>query len=305
MIRYAVSKILWGIFVILGTATVAFIVLRVVPGNPLTLILQGTPTTPQLVHSIDSQFHLNDPLIVQYFLYLGALAHGNLGVSIANGQSVSTQIFAVLPTTLQLVATATVFGGVVGLLLGLVASWTRFRWLDRLISSSNVVLSSIPAFWAGLILLTFFSFSLGWFPAAGNAGFRSIVLPTISLSLPVIAIVSQLIRDSMKEVLLEPYVLAARAKGLSESAVRLKHALRNAVGPALTAVGVIVGSLITGAVVVEQVFARQGIGALALHAITEKDFPMVQGIVLIVAAGYVATNILTEIVHAILDPRIR
>jgi ABC-type dipeptide/oligopeptide/nickel transport system permease component len=305
MIRYALSKILWGFFVIFGTATVAFVVLRIVPGNPLTLILQGTPTTPQLVHSIDSQFHLNDPIIVQYFLYLEALAHGNLGVSIANGQSVSTQIFSVLPTTMQLVGTATVFGVVVGFLLGLAASWTRFRWLDRVLSAGNVVLASIPAFWAGLILLTFFSFSLRWFPAAGNTGLKSIVLPTISLSLPVIAIVAQLIRDSMKEVMLEPYVLAARSKGLSESAVRLKHALRNAVGPALTAVGVIVGSLVTGAVVVEQVFARQGLGTLALRAITEKDFPMVQGVVLIVAAGFVVTNIITEIVHAILDPRIR
>jgi len=305
VIRYAASKILWGVVVIWGTATVAFVVLRVVPGNPLTLILQGTPTTPQLVHAIDSQFHLNDSILVQYFLYLNALLHGNLGVSIANGQSVGSQIFAVLPATLQLVATATIFGGVLGLALGLVASWTRFRWLDRLIGASNVVLSSIPAFWAGLILLTFFSFSLGWFPAAGNNGFRSIVLPTISLSLPVIAIVAQLIRDAMKEVLLEPYVLAARAKGLSESTVRLRHALRNALGPALTAVGVIVGSLITGAVVVEQVFAREGIGALALRAITEKDFPMVQGVVLVVAAGYVVTNIVTEIVHALVDPRIR
>jgi peptide/nickel transport system permease protein len=193
----------------------------------------------------------------------------------------------------------------VGFLLGLAASWTRFRWLDRVLSAGNVVLASIPAFWAGLILLTFFSFSLRWFPAAGNTGLKSIVLPTISLSLPVIAIVAQLIRDSMKEVMLEPYVLAARSKGLSESAVRLKHALRNAVGPALTAVGVIVGSLVTGAVVVEQVFARQGLGTLALRAITEKDFPMVQGVVLIVAAGFVVTNIITEIVHAILDPRIR
>jgi len=305
VIRYAASKILWGVVVIWGTATVAFVVLRVVPGNPLTLILQGTPTTPQLVHAIDSQFHLNDSILVQYFLYLNALLHGNLGVSIANGQSVGSQIFAVLPATLQLVATATIFGGVLGLALGLVASWTRFRWLDRLIGASNVVLTSIPAFWAGLILLTFFSFSLGWFPAAGNNGFRSIVLPTISLSLPVIAIVAQLIRDAMKEVLLEPYVLAARAKGLSESTVRLRHALRNALGPALTAVGVIVGSLITGAVVVEQVFAREGIGALALRAITEKDFPMVQGVVLVVAAGYVVTNIVTEIVHALVDPRIR
>jgi ABC-type dipeptide/oligopeptide/nickel transport system permease component len=215
MIRYALSKILWGFFVIFGTATVAFVVLRIVPGNPLTLILQGTPTTPQLVHSIDSQFHLNDPIIVQYFLYLEALAHGNLGVSIANGQSVSTQIFSVLPTTMQLVGTATVFGVVVGFLLGLAASWTRFRWLDRVLSAGNVVLASIPAFWAGLILLTFFSFSLRWFPAAGNTGLKSIVLPTISLSLPVIAIVAQLIRDSMKEVMLEPYVLAARSKGLS------------------------------------------------------------------------------------------
>ncbi len=305
MLRYAATKVLWGIVVILGTATVAFIVLRVVPGNPITLLLDGTPVSPAVAHAIKSQFHLNDPLIVQYFLYMGALFRGNLGVSMQNGQSVSTQIFAVLPTTLELVGAATLLGVVLGTASGLVASWTSWRWLDRLLSAGSVLLASIPAFYAGLLLLTLFSFTLGWFPAAGENGFKSLVLPAITLALPVIAIVAQMVRDGMREVMLEPYIFAARAKGLSESAVRFRHALRNAVGPALTAVGVTLGSLVTGAVVIEQVFARQGVGQLAITAITHRDFPLVQGVVLVVAFAYVIVNIVVEIAHAFLDPRVR
>jgi len=305
VLRYAASKVLWGIVVIFGTATVAFIVLRVVPGNPITLLLNGTPVSPAVAHAIKAQFHLGDPLIEQYFLYLGALLHGNLGISMENGQNVAPQIFSVLPTTLELVGAATLIGVVVGSASGLIASWTRWRWLDRLLSASSVLLASIPAFYAGLLLLTLFSFTLGWFPAAGDNGFKSLVLPAITLSLTVIAIIAQMVRDGMREVLLEPYIFAARAKGLSESAVRFRHALRNAVGPPLTAVGVTLGSLVTGAVVIEQVFARQGIGQLAINAITHRDFPVVQGVVLVVAFAYVVVNILVEVLHAYLDPRIR
>jgi peptide/nickel transport system permease protein len=305
VLRYAATKVLWGIVVILGTATVAFIVLRIVPGNPITLLLNGTPVAPAVAHAIKAQFHLGDPLIEQYFLYLGALFEGNLGVSMENGQNVAPQIFTVLPTTLELVGAATLIGVVFGAASGLIASWTRWRWLDRLLSASSVLLASIPAFYAGLLLLTLFSFTLGWFPAAGENGFKSLVLPAVTLSLTVIAIIAQMVRDGMREVMLEPYILAARAKGLSESAVRLRHALRNAVGPALTAVGVTLGSLVTGAVVIEQVFARQGIGQLAINAITHRDFPVVQGVVLVVAFAYVVVNILVEVLHAYLDPRIR
>jgi ABC-type dipeptide/oligopeptide/nickel transport system permease component len=305
MVRYAATKVLWGIVVILGTATVAFIVLRIVPGDPITLLLNGTPVAPAVAHAIKAQFHLNDPLIEQYFLYLGGLFKGNLGISMENGQNVAPQIFSVLPTTLELVGAATLIGVVVGTASGLVASWTRWRWLDRLLSASSVFLASIPAFYAGLLLLTLFSFTLGWFPAAGDNGFKSLVLPAVTLSLTVIAIIAQMVRDGMREVMLEPYIFAARAKGLSESAVRLRHALRNAVGPALTAVGVTLGSLVTGAVVIEQVFARQGVGQLAINAITHRDFPVVQGVVLVVAFAYVVVNILVEVLHAYLDPRIR
>jgi len=305
VLRYTATKVLWGVVVVFGTATVAFIVLRIVPGNPITLLLNGTPVAPAVAHSIKAQFHLGDPLIEQYFLYLGALFHGNLGISMENGQNVAPQIFSVLPTTLELVGAATLIGVVLGTASGLIASWTHWRWLDRILSATSVLLASIPAFYGGLLLLTLFSFTLGWFPAAGDNGFKSLVLPAFTLSLTVIAIIAQMVRDGMREVMLEPYIFAARAKGLSESAVRLRHALRNAVGPALTAVGVTLGSLVTGAVVIEQVFARQGVGQLALNAITHRDFPVVQGVVIVVAFAYVVVNILVEVLHAYLDPRIR
>lgn len=305
MLRYAATRLLWGLVVVLGAATAAFVVLRIVPGNPVTLVLNGSPATPQVVREITAQFHLGDPLIVQYLLYLGQLLRGNLGLSIQNGQSVATQIGAVLPSTLILVAAATVIGVVLGVAGGLVASLSRWSVVDRVLTSSYSVMSALPGFWVALLLLTAFSFHLGWFPAAGNSGLGSLVLPAVTLALPVVAIIGQLIRDGMKEVMTEPYILAARAKGAPETSVRLKHALRNALAPALTATGVVVGTLITGAVIVEQVFAREGIGQLAITAILHKDFPMVQGIVLVVAVAFVVLNILVEIGQALLDPRVR
>ena len=305
LVRYIAVKLIWGVVVVLGTATLAFIVLRVVPGDPIQLILAGGQTTPQVVDEITRQLHLNDSLGQQYLLYLEGLLHGNLGVSIVNGQSVSHQITAVLPTTLVLVGAATVIGVVLGVLGGLVASWSPWPIVNRLLTSLYTVLASLPGFWAALLLLTLFSFNLGWFPAAGTNGWGSLVLPALTLALPVIAIIGQLVRDGMCEVMLEPYIFAARAKGVSELSVRTKHALRNALTPVLTATGITIGSLITGAVVIEQIFARQGAGQLAVNAINHRDFPMVEGIVVVVAVAFVLLNILVEILHALLDPRVR
>jgi len=305
LLRYVAIKLFWGVVVVLGTATLAFIVLRVVPGDPIQLILAGGQTTPQVVDEITRQLHLNDSLGQQYLLYLEGLLHGNLGVSIVNGQSVTHQITAVLPTTLVLVGAATVIGVVLGVLGGLMASWSPWPIVDRLLTALYTVLASLPGFWAALLLLTLFSFNLGWFPAAGTNGWGSLVLPALTLALPVIAIIGQLVRDGMREVMLEPYIFAARAKGVSELSVRTKHALRNALTPVLTATGITIGSLITGAVVVEQIFARQGIGQLAVNAINHRDFPMVEGIVVVVAVAFVLLNILVEILHALLDPRVR
>jgi peptide/nickel transport system permease protein len=305
MTRILVSRFLWGLVVVLGTATVAFIVLRVVPGDPLALILEGGPSTPALVAQIKGQYHLNDPLIVQYLLYLRDLLRGSLGFSIVNGQGVAGQIGDVLPTTLLLVAVATVIGVGLGIAGGLTASWSPWRWVDGVLGAIYTVLASLPGFWAALLLLTLFSFRLGWFPAAGTHGVASLVLPALTLALPVIAIIGQLVRDGMKEVMVEPYIFAARAKGVSEASVRLRHALRNALTPVLTATGLTVGSLITGAVVVEQIFARQGLGQLAVNGITHRDYPMVQGVVLVVAVAFVLLSIAIDVLHAALDPRVR
>jgi peptide/nickel transport system permease protein len=305
VLRFTATRIGWALIVVLGTATVAFVMLRVVPGNPVTLIMNGGPAEPQVEQAITAQFHLSDPLIVQYFLYLDQLLHGSLGISIANGQSVASQIGAVLPSTLILVAAAMLIGLAAGIGAGVASAWTRWPVLDRALTAGYAVLASLPGFWVALLLLTAFSFHLGWFPAAGNSGFGSVVLPAVTLALPVIAIIGQLVRDGMKEVLTEPYILAARAKGVSQPVLLIRHALRNALVPALTASAVIVGSLITGAVIAEQVFAREGIGELAVNAITHKDYPLVQGVVLVVAVAFVVLSVTIDIGHALLDPRVR
>jgi peptide/nickel transport system permease protein len=305
MLRLIVSRVLWAIPVVWGTATLTFVVLHIVPGNPITVILQGQAASPGLIKEIRSQFHLADPTWKQYLLYLDQLVHGNLGISVSTGQHVSTLIRQSLPVTLELVWVSVVFTLVLGVGGGLLATWARWRVVDRIVSIVQTVGASTPSFWAGLLLLIAFSFELHWFPATGSQGYKSVVLPAVTLALAPAAIVGQLVRSSMREVLTEPYILAARAKGLSDGAVRVRHALRNALIPTLSITGVIFGSLITGSVIVEDVFARQGIGQLLIRGINGKDMQTTQGVVIVVALAYVVINLLIDIGYLVLDPRLR
>jgi peptide/nickel transport system permease protein len=305
MIRLIVNRLLWAIPVVWGAATLTFIVMHVVPGNPITSILNGQAASPAVVAAIKAQFHLGDPVWKQYLLYLDSLLHGDLGISVSTGQKVSHQIGETVGVTLELAGVAVVFSLVLGIGGGLLASWTRWRIVDRVVSAIQTVAGSTPVFWAGLLLLIAFSFDLRWFPATGTQGFKSVVLPAATLALAPAAIIGQLVRSSMREVLTEPYILNARAKGLSESSVRIHHALRNALISTLSITGVVFGSLITGAVVVEDVFARAGIGQLLIRGISNKDLQTAQGVVILVALTYVVVNLLIDIGYLILDPRLR
>jgi peptide/nickel transport system permease protein len=305
MIRFLLRRLLWAIPVLLGAVTLSFIMIRLIPGNPVKDMLAGQPSQPKLERLLTNQFHLNKPFIVQYWLYLTSVIRGNFGLSLVTGGSVLGAIGAVVGSTLALTGAATLIGLVLGFVGGLTTSWVKSRVIDRGATALQMVAISVPTFWLGLMLLELFSFDLHWFPATGNSGLKSLVLPALSLGLPVAAVIAQLLRASMLETLGEPFIVTARAKGMGEWRVRLGHAFRNAVLPSLNYIGVIFGALITGAVVAEIVFSRQGLGQLVVTAVSNKDYPLVQGIVIMIALAYVVINILVDLLHATLDPRIR
>ncbi len=291
--------------VLLGAATLTFVVIRLVPGDPVLLVLNGAPTTPAVVEHMRHQFHLDHSAGMQYLLYLDDLAHGNLGVSMVTGRPVTYEIDSRLGSTLQLTALAAAIAIGGGLAAGLGTSLLRRKVLTHTATTVQLVAISAPPFWLGLLLLTLFSFRLGWFNVISDRGLKALILPALALGLPAASVISQLIRRGMAEVLAEPYIVTARAKGLGETQVRLRHALRNSLIPVVSISGILIGGLLMGAVAIEIVFARQGVGNLAVTSIVAKDLPVVQGIVLLAAVAYVALNIVADVVYRLVDPRIR
>jgi peptide/nickel transport system permease protein len=305
MLGFLVRRLALAIPVLFGATLLAFIVLRVVPGDPVTVMLSGRPTTPEVQAQLRHQFYLDRSPPAQYLLFLRDLSHGDLGVSMTTGNPVWEDISTRLPATIRLTTVAFAMAMVFGLTLGLAGSLFRLRLLDRLLTGVQLASVSIPPVWLGLLLLIIGSFRLGWFPATGDSGWKSLILPALTLALPSGAVVGQVLRDGVREVSEEQYVTTARSKGLRERQITTRHILRNALMPVITVGGLIAGSLITGSVVIESVFARPGVGRLAVDSITNKDTPVVMGIVLLAATVYIVVNILVDILYAIVDPRNR
>lgn len=305
MLTVIVRRLLIGIPVLLAATALSFFIIRIVPGDPITTLLNGSPTTPEVEAQLRHQFHLDQPAIVQYGFFLRDLAEGNLGISMRSHRPVTQEIGTRLPSTLKLAGTSALLALVLGLGGGLLASFFSNGPVERLFSLVQLAAVSIPPFWLGLILLTLLSFRVHLFPATGDQGWRSLVLPSITLALPAAAVIAQLLRDGMREVLNEPYITTARAKGLRELVVRRRHVLKNALIPVITVSGTAIGSLLTGTVVIETVFARPGVGRLAVDAILNKDLTVVQGVVVLAAATYLVINIVVDVLYALIDPRIR
>jgi peptide/nickel transport system permease protein len=248
---------------------------------------------------------LNDSLFVQYLHFLRGAIHGDLGPSFRSNLPVTKQIREQLPATLRLTVASMILATIVGLVLGVVSAVWQHSWVDSVAMSIAMIGICAPSFWLGLVLIFSFSFRLHWFPATGSEGLAHLVLPAVTLGLGSAAVIARLVRSSMIEALHQECVVVARAKGLSELRVTLNHALKNALIPAVTLVGLQFGTLLGGAVIVEAVFSRQGIGRLAVTAIVAKDYTVVQGVVLFVAAAYVLVNLVVDLVYGFLDPRIR
>jgi len=297
--------VLLSVPVVVGVSVVVFSIIHVLPGDPVLAILSGANATPEQERALRAQLRLDDPLVVQYVRFLGRALVGDFGRSIFSGRPVIEEIGDQLPSTLELAGTAIVIAVVVGVALGLLAAVRHDTWIDRaamLVALGGV---SMPSFWLGLLLILIFSLQLGWLPATGQGGLSRLVLPAATIGLNYSAVIARLVRSSLLDVLNNNYISTARAKGLSEWGVTLKHALGNALIPVTTIIGVQLGNLLAGTIIVETVFSRRGMGRLAVTAVLDKDYPLIQGVVLVSALGYVLTNLLVDVSYSALDPRIR
>jgi len=305
MLVFLQRRLLLAVPVVFGVSILVFAIVHLLPGDPVLVMLSGANATAEQVAELRAQMRFDDPLAVQYGRFLGRAVRGDLGRSIFSKRPVVEEIGDQLPSTLELAGAAIVIAMALGLLLGILAALRPNSWLDRL--SMLVALGgvSLPSFWLGLLLIFAFSLELGWLPATGQGGWRRLLLPAATIGLNYAAVVARLVRSSFLEVLGQTYIGTARAKGLAERVVVLKHALGNALIPVVTIIGVQLGNLLAGTIIVETVFSRRGMGRLAVTAVLDKDYPLIQGVVLVSALGYVLVNLLVDVSYSIIDPRIR
>lgn len=306
MYTYLIRRLLTSVLVLFGVSVLVFSIIHLVPGDAVTAILGRQKVSAARVAELRAQLGLDDPIPVQYARYLSNALRGDLGQSIRNYVPVSEAIFEQLPSTLALALAALAIALALGFTLGLIAALNYGSWFDTTLMGLSVSGMSTPTFWLGLLLIMLFSVQLKWFPSISSANdFSNLFLPALTLALPEAAIIARMVRASMLDVMGKEYVTMARAKGLSEQSVVLRHAMRNALIPIVTFVGLQMAYLLGGSAIVETMFARQGIGRLAVDAINNRDYPMVQGVVLVVAVTYVVINTLTDISYAFLNPKIR
>lgn len=306
MSNYILTRFLMAIPVILGVSVLTFSMLHLVPGDPvLAMFVESGGASQEQVDQIRKNLGLTDPLPVQYWHYLTRLVRGDLGRSIWGHQPVAALIQQQFPATFELAAVAMGLAVVLGTTLGIVAAVNRATLLDN--SAMLVALAgvSMPSFWLGFLLIYVFAIRLGWLPIASGPGLSRLVLPAFTLGFQAAAIIARMVRSSLLEELHADYVRTARAKGVVERVVIIRHGLRNSLIPVVTILGLQFGGLLAGTVIVESVFARQGVGRLLVQAIQSRDFPVVQGGVFFIATIYVFVNLGVDIIYRYLDPRIR
>jgi len=306
MLRYAMVRIVGAVPVLLGITIAVFFMVRLVPGDPIDIMFanQARPT-PEQRANLEREMGLDLPIHEQYVRFVANAIQGDLGTSYRTKQPVSSHITARIPNTAKLAAASLVVALTIGLTAGVLSATFRNSWLDRISMLIAVAGVSIPGFWLGLMLILLFSVRLGWFPVAGSQGWKYLVLPAFTMGLVLSAVLARITRAGMIEALEQDYVRTARAKGLHEFFVVYRHALRNALIPIITIIGLLIGSLLSGAVIIESVFGYPGLGLLAVQSLTTRDFPMIQGIVLVVAVVYVVVNLIVDILYGFIDPRIK
>jgi len=305
MLRYVGRRLLGAIPVLWGVATLVFVIMRLLPGDPAALMLSESGGSAQAVAELRHSLGLDDPLPVQYGRYLFDLLRGKLGTSLFSHRPVVTVIAEQLPGTIELAVAAMLVAASLGTVLGVLAAVKHGTWLDTLAAALSVAGVSLPIFWTALLLIWLLSLKLGWLPATGQEGVASLIMPALVLGFASSGAIARLVRASLLEVLGADFINTARAKGLSERVVILRHALKNALIPVITVMGLQFSFLLGGTVVTETIFSRPGIGRLMVNAILWKDFPVVQGVVLLAALVYTTMNLIVDVAYAYLDPRIR
>lgn len=304
MLRFIVRRLLLTIPVLLGVATLVFSLIHLVPGDPVQAML-GDSATPQDVADVRARLGLDRPLSVQYGAFLSNVSRGNLGTSLRTNQLVASAIAERMPATFELAFAAMAVATAIALPLGIVAAVRAGTLTDYGATTLALVGISIPNFWLGPLMAIVFSISLGWLPVSGRGSAAHLILPAITLGAPLAAVLARMTRASVIEELRELYVLAARARGVSRLRAIVRHAFRNSLIPIVTVLGLQFGAVLTGAVITETIFAWPGVGRLLIQSINFRDYPMVQGCILLIAVTYVAMNLLTDLVYGLLDPRIR
>lgn len=305
MLQYIGRRLLLAIPTLLLMSLVVFLSVRLVPGGPVQVMLGLAQTNQAAVERLTRELGLNLPIWQQYANWFGNVVHGNLGTSLFTGENVATMIAQRFPNTLELVASSMVIAIVLGLAGGVAAAVHKGGWIDTLVTFGAVLGVSLPGFWFGLMLILLFAVDLGWLPVAGAGGLRYLVLPAFTLGVTTASVVARFARASVVETLREDYIRTARAKGLGTLRVNYSHALRNALIPVVTLVGLQVGSLLSGAFIIESVFGFAGIGQLTVQALQERDFPVIQAVALLVATIYVLVNLAVDLIYSTIDPRIR
>jgi peptide/nickel transport system permease protein len=314
MLPFLVRRLLLALPALLGVAATVFLLMRAVPGDVVTNLvgLQGN-VTPERLAELRRMFGLDLPVHVQFREWLLAALQGDLGSSLRTGRPITTDLALRFPVTLELTLMSMLIAVAIAVPLGVLAALKRGSWVDYATSVFALLGLSVPGFFLGILLILLFSLRLGWLPPAGYVPFmesplqnlRHMLLPATSLGLILAAATTRIVRSTMLEVLSRDYVRTARAKGLGERTVIYRHALRNTLIPVVTVVGLQFGALLGGAVIIEHVFSLPGVGRFALEGINLRDYPVVQGAVLLVAATFIAVNLLVDILYSLIDPRVR
>ena len=304
VLRFLVRRVLLTIPVLLGVATLVFSLIHMIPGDPVQSML-GEGASPDSVNELRSRLGLDRPLYAQYLSFLSGVAHGNLGTSLRTSEPVTTAITSRLPATFELAAAAMLVAVVIAIPLGVIAAVGAGTFVDHIATTLALVGISMPNFWLGPLLAIVFAVELGWLPVSGRGTLAQLVLPAITLGAPLAAVLARMTRASVIDELRELYVMAARARGVSKARAVLKHALRNSLIPIVTVLGLQLGAVLTGAVITETIFAWPGVGRLLIQSIGFRDYPLVQGCILLIALTYVSMNLLTDLAYGLLDPRIR
>ena len=304
MLKFIGKRVLMLIPVLIGVSLIVFTLMQLSPGDPAMIIL-GAQAAPEDIANLREEMGLNDPLIVQFFRFLFGMFTLDFGTSYKDGMPVLTKLLEALPYTAQLTFSAVLLALIVGIPAGIISATKQYSAFDRVATVAALIGFSTPNFWLSIMLILVFSVNLQWLPVSGTGTILHLVLPSIALGLQSAAVFTRMTRSSMLEVLNMDYIRTARAKGLSERVVILKHALKNALIPVITVVGLQIGLLFGGAILTETVFAWPGVGRLMIDSIRAKDTPVVQGGVIFTASIFVFINLLVDILYAYVDPRVK